>query len=366
MLIKFLFTHVKKNKMTTIIRTLIFSITLLFVLFYDVNLIAQVGYKLLHYTETSGFDHQTRASSLALFQRFPNLQITDDLDGSNFNTTTNLNQFNLIVFSNTSGNQLLDSLQRANFESYIQQGGSVIGIHAATDTYRHSTANGNKTGTWDFYAETIGGSVQENPNHVTGTPAYNINKLGSHPTTVNLPNPWNKNEEYYYWESGYLNPSYTTVLEVERTIGPNNQVNSYDSARAVSWIKELPSGSRIFYTSAGHANSSFLSDSLFERHISDAVDWCLARITSIQQLGQVDNYLKVYPNPSENRITIQLDQKLVTKAQLNLYNLNGQLMKNLESITFPLILDLSELDEGTYLLQVEIANETIERKIIKK
>ncbi|MBK9540120.1 MAG: hypothetical protein IPO12_15460 [Flavobacteriales bacterium] len=35
-------------------------------------------------------------------------------------------------------------------------------------------------GTWDFYAELIGASVQENPNHVSGTPLYAMHHIGTH------------------------------------------------------------------------------------------------------------------------------------------------------------------------------------------
>ena len=48
----------------------------------------------------------------------------------------------------------------------MNNGGGYLGIHAASDTYRHSTANGSSTGTWDWYAEMAGASVQEGPNRL--------------------------------------------------------------------------------------------------------------------------------------------------------------------------------------------------------
>ncbi len=183
-----------------------------------------LGQNVLHYTETSGFDHGTRDISLAMFQAIAGehgFSITSDNDGASFSSLATLQQFDAIVFSNTSGDALLDVDQRTNFEAYIAGGGSVLGIHAATDTYRHSTANGTNIGTWDFYAELMGGSVQQNPNHVNGTPLYDMSHIGTHPSTSNLPDPWSKNEEYYYWESGYYREDNIPVLEVEETVGPN-------------------------------------------------------------------------------------------------------------------------------------------------
>ena len=160
--------------------------------------------KVLHYTETSGFDHRTREVSLAMFEAFFGVEVIDDSDGNEFDDLNELLRYDVVVFSNTSGSDLLDSNQRSNFEAYINQGGSVLGIHAASDTYRHSSANGGSTGVWDFYSETIGGSVQQSPNHVRGTPLYDINRAREHESVVNIPDPWSKEEEYYYWENGYL------------------------------------------------------------------------------------------------------------------------------------------------------------------
>ena len=241
---------------------------------------------ILHYSETSGFDHQTRAASLSMFQDIAAQQgytVVDDTDGSTFSDPVQLQQFSVVVFSNTSGDALLDPVQRANFEAYIQNGGSVLGIHAASDTYRHSTANGNNTGTWDFYAELIGASVQENPNHVSGTPAYAMQHVGVHASTQQLPDPWVKNEEYYYWENGYYRMDNTAVLLVEETVGPNNQVNSYDAARPMSWYRQLPQGGRMFYTALGHAVSNFTSDTLFRIHVQDALLWTIGAAVDVAE-----------------------------------------------------------------------------------
>ncbi len=326
--------------------------SVLFFLFFSFLGFSQSTYQVLHYSETSGFDHATRVNSLSMFQGFQNLTVTDDQTGVNFNSLSNLTQYDLIVFSNTSGDAILDSAQRSHFEQYMLQGGNLIGIHAATDTYRHSTANGSKTGTWDFYAETLGGSVQQNPNHVAGTPAYLISKIGSHPTTLNLPDPWNKNEEYYYWENGYLDTAIQVVLNVETTVGPNNQINSYDSARAVSWYKELSGGSRIFYTSAGHANSNFTSDSLFIQHLNDAVAWCLRQPTSLDMQRLEKNVFTIYPNPSSNQLSVSTNEEL-NNPELIIHDSKGQVVLRRLMSNSNLELDVSGFQSGSYIITLQ-------------
>ena len=319
------------------------------------------SYKVLHYTETSGFDHSTRANSLSMFNSFPNLNVVDDQTGASFDTLSSLLNYDLIVFSNTSGSNILDSSQRAHFENYIQSGGNLLGIHAASDTYRHSTANGTPSGVWDFYSETMGGSVQQSPNHVAGTPFYQMNHLQTHPSLDSIPDPWGKNEEYYYWENGYLDSSINIILEVEQTVGPNNQVNSYDSARAVSWYKELNSGSRIFYTSMGHANSNYTSDTLFIRHIRKAAEWCLGLSTNLENFAQEAVGFLIYPNPAEELIFVQTE---VRGGILRIFDAKGRLVRQLEVEQAMQKVNLIDLKSGLYFVEYQLGQKRLSKKFI--
>lgn len=118
-------------------------------------------FKVLHYSEAGGFDHQTRAVSFAMFQNMGNnlgFTVDHDSTGLLFSTATTLANYNVVVFSNTTGDNILDAAQRSNFGQYMNAGGAFIGIHSASDTCRHSSAGGTDTGTWDWYAEMQGAS----------------------------------------------------------------------------------------------------------------------------------------------------------------------------------------------------------------
>lgn len=275
--------------------------------------------RVLHFTRTSGFDHQTRSVSNSMFQSIGNelgVVVDDDATGDPFSDASTLEQYAVIVFSNTSGNAILSAQQRANFEAWIASGGHVLGIHAASDTYRHSTANGNNTGTWDFYPEMLGASVQENPNHVNGTPTYTMQRFGAHPSIYNIPDQWEKAEEYYYWEGGYFAEFNTEVLVVEETVGPNGLVNSYDAPRPMSWYRFLPqSNSKVFYTALGHAQDNFTSDALFRAHIKDALGWLLEGTTGLNSPAPSDigvahaimnDILQVTTTPAHSGSTLRL------------------------------------------------------------
>jgi type 1 glutamine amidotransferase len=308
--------------------------------------------RILHFTRTSGYDHGTRAVSFAMFQDIASelgLEVDDDASGAPFNDPASLAEYSAIIFSNTSGNAILNAQQRSNFEEWVASGGHVLGIHAATDTYRHSTANGSSTGTWDFYAELIGASVQENPNHVAGRPQYSITHVGMHASTANLPDPWVKNEEYYYWEGGYYGPDNVEVLRVEETVGPNGLVNSYDAPRPMSWYRELPSGSRVFYTALGHAQSNYTSDALFRAHIKDALGWLLDGSTGNSPMGGAAA-LGVLPNPASDLLTIRVDATNIGMP-LRVLDLAGRSLVHATIIGERTTIAVGGLAVGGYLLR---------------
>jgi type 1 glutamine amidotransferase len=314
--------------------------------------------RILHFTKTSGYDHNTRTVSFSMFQSIAielGATVDDDATGATFTSANELFQYDVVVFSNTSGADLLDPQQRANFEAYIANGGNVLGIHAASDTYRHSTANGNNTGTWDYYAELIGASVQESPNHVNGTPEYAMQHIGLHASTANLPDPWVKNEEYYYWEGGYYGPDNSVVLQVEATVGPNGQVNSYDAARPMSWYRELPNGSKVFYTGLGHAGSNFTDDVNFRTHITDALEWMLDGTVGIALPRASENIL-VYPNPTTNVLAVHVDEHTVGRL-LQLIDASGQVVVAERLRGRMQQVDVSAVAPGSYVIRIGSASQ---------
>ncbi|MEM6264601.1 MAG: ThuA domain-containing protein, partial [Bacteroidota bacterium] len=231
-------------------------------------------FKVLHYTETSGYDHRTRNESLSMFQNLGtsnNFSVVNDNTGATFNSLTDLQAYQVIIFSNTSGNTILTAAQRANFEAYMESGGGFVGLHAASDTYRHSSADGTPKGGWDWFAEMLGASVQYTP-----TPHTANNHLGEMDhvlpchATKHLPDPWSKREEYYYWQRGFYDFGKNNVLlQVRRTGG-----QTYDADRPISWFKHLPGGGRAFYTALGHNKSDYTTPgNEFSKHVLAGLLW---------------------------------------------------------------------------------------------
>ncbi|MDW3649574.1 MAG: ThuA domain-containing protein [Bacteroidia bacterium] len=246
---------------------------LLLFLVFTSSLQAQ-QFRLLLYTETGGYNHGTEAVTKVLLDSLGTAHsFSVDLDntGDTFTELDSLLNYEIILWANTSGANILDSTQRSHFEKYMAAGGNMMGIHAATDTYRHSSANGGWTGQWDYYAETIGASVQTSPNHTWNLHSNFMDHTSSSTANDNLPDPWEHAEEYYYWENGYFDTLNNHVLLKVRTTDRGGSVSSYDSARAVSWVKDDIGGGKVFYTSLGHNRSSYENDQNFKIHLRDAI-----------------------------------------------------------------------------------------------
>jgi len=326
--------------------------------------ISQVTH-ILHYTETSGYDHQTRQVSYDMFSQMGiqnGFLVDNDSTGDAFNTLSNLQQYDVVVYANTTGDAILDSNQQQNFVQYIGNGGNLIGIHSATDTYRHSTANGTNTGVWDWYAELLGASVRVSPSHVDGTPVYNLLAQTIHPLLANIPDPWNKSEEYYYWEDGYFNASNVILQKVEQTIGPNGQVNSYDSSRAITWYRELPAGQRIFYTALGHDVTNYTTDTVFYQLLENAILWA-GNSGSGSNETELSKQMHVFPNPFINHFSISVPGRS-DHMEISLYDLSGRevlnkLLSNLKMISVP------ETEPGYYFLRIKSGNEFTVLKLLK-
>lgn len=238
--------------------------------------------KVLVFHKTLGFRHTSIDDGITMItqQGIDNgLWDTDDsLDSSVF-TTANLEQYDVVIWCNTTGDNLLTSDEEAAFEQYINNGGGFVGIHSATDTYRAKD--------WPFYNDLVGAIVQTDPYHTSSShnATMTVNET-SHPTVDFLGSTWNKTEEYYYWRNngGQLYDGNINLLTVESTGS-----NDYDEARPIAWYKEYEGG-RSFYTGLGHNDSDYTDDTNFITHVEEGIKWA----------GNFDDDTPVIPPTNEN------------------------------------------------------------------
>ena len=223
----------------------------------------ETGFRVLIYHETNGFRHGSINAGIDMIEEFgvDNGWMVEESQNSSIFTDANLASADVVVWLNTSGNNLLTDDEQNAFESFIQNGGGFVGFHAATDTYRD--------GSWPWYNDLVGAIVQTSPNHTSNNFNATMDVVGSHPAVDHLGTEWNKNEEYYYWElnGGYLFDGNINLLQVRST---GNE--SYDAPRPMVWYKDYDGG-RSFYTALGHNGSDYSNNKDFRTMALEAILW---------------------------------------------------------------------------------------------
>lgn len=236
-------------------------------------------FNVLVFHETNGFRHNAAINAsismledLGTNEAHDTWEVDNTRDASVF-TIENLANYEVIVFSNTTGGDLLDDDQQAAMENFIQNGGGFVGFHSATDTYR-ATDEGSS---WPWYNELVGAIVQTTPNHTSNNLSGTMNVLVDHPVIDHIGtigDVWEHEEEWYYWElnGGQLSNTNENLLEVQST---GNE--SYDATRPITWLKEFDGG-RSFYTALGHNATTYNDNESFREMVEKAILWVSNRL----------------------------------------------------------------------------------------
>jgi hypothetical protein len=81
---------------------------------------------------------------------------------------------------------------------------------------------------------------------------------------------------------------------------------------------------------------------------------------TVSVIDNIDSDLNMYPNPTTNEITITNSENSIVK----IYNSLGKMAKTVELQNIVNTLDVSDLPEGTYILNIEFAEGNVYRKLI--
>jgi len=171
-------------------------------------------------------------------------------------TPTNLQRYAAVVFLCTTGD-VLDAEQQRAFETYIEDGGGYVGVHAAADTEYD----------WPWYGKLVGawfdshGAVQK----AAVLPAE---PFGEAP----LPTPWIRRDEWYNFKHLPQHVQVVLKLDTKSFHGSKHPGN-----HPIAWYHEVGTG-RAFYTGLGHTDESY-SEPLFLAHLLDGIQFVMRRVS---------------------------------------------------------------------------------------
>ncbi|MGZ3144739.1 ThuA domain-containing protein [Lentzea chajnantorensis] len=201
---------------------------------------ADAPYDVLVFSKTAGFRHDAIPTGIQLVRDLGagnNFTVTATEDSAVF-TTSNLAQYEAVVFLNTTGD-VLNATQQTAFESYVRGGGGYVGVHSAADTEYD----------WPFYGELVGAYFSSHPAIQQAT-VRTENR--AHAATAHLSPAWSRTDEWYNYRS---NPRSTA--RVLSTLDESTYSGgSMGGDHPITWCKIL-SGGRSFYTGTGHTRESY-------------------------------------------------------------------------------------------------------------
>ncbi len=212
--------------------------------------------EILVFSKTEGFRHGSIESGIIALEKLGQengFKVTATEESKYF-VEDSLKQYATVVFLNTT-KDILNDVQEADFERYIQSGGGFVGIHAATDTEYD----------WPWYSKLVGAvfdghpRIQEAELQITNT---------DHPATKHLDSVWIKSDEWYNFRN--INPDINVLITIDETSyeGGTNENN-----HPISWNHEYDGG-RAFYTEMGHTNETF-ENPKFLQHLKGGLQYAM-------------------------------------------------------------------------------------------
>jgi type 1 glutamine amidotransferase len=209
--------------------------------------------KVLLFSKATGFRHgesieagQHVFSELAMNNNWF-LYSTDE--GGVFNPEQ-LAKFDMVIFNNSTGRVLNDDQQKA-LEEYVEQGGSLMGIHGAGDDSHH----------WEWYEQNLlGAKFSHHPIEQQLQEADVV--LNEVPDTLlvqGLPATWRHTDEWYVFFENPEEKGFNILFTIDGDkINPNGNLlwikdKNFGMGKdhPVAWYRTIGKGN-TFYTSIGH------------------------------------------------------------------------------------------------------------------
>ncbi|WP_281225969.1 ThuA domain-containing protein [Flavobacterium aquiphilum] len=214
--------------------------------------------KVLIFSKTNGWRHESIPAGIAAIKKLgvENHFLVDATEDSLAINTKNLNQYQVIIFLNTTGT-ILGKNEELALQEFMKKDKGFVGIHSASDCEFD----------WPWFGKMVGGYFVSHPKPQIAKLVV-VNK--DHLSTRHLPVIWERFDEWYNFKD--LNPDVNVLLKIDESsyTGGKNGDN-----HPMAWYHEY-GGGRVFYTALGHTNESY-SDPLFLQHILGGITYAMGK-----------------------------------------------------------------------------------------
>ena len=221
----------------------------------------QMGrYKVLVYSHTAGFRHQSIEEGVALVKSLGETHdfMVDATEDSLLFAATDLSQYAAIIFMNTNRN-VLDEAGQAAFQQYIQQGGGFVGVHSAAATEYD----------WEWYGQLVGAYFKDHPKPQEAEVVFTDTV---HPSTAHMPKKWTHFDEWYNYRTNPRGHVHVLATLKEKSYEGGDMGHDHP----IAWAHEFDGG-RAWYTGLGHTKEVY-ADSLFQQHLLGGIEWAAGEV----------------------------------------------------------------------------------------
>lgn len=220
-------------------------------------------FRVLVFTRTTGFRHDSIPDGIALIQRLgaANGFRVDATEDAAVFTPQGLKAYRAVIFLNTTG-EVLSAAQKAAFRTYIRQGGGWVGVHSAADT-EHA---------WPFYGQLLGKGAwfASHPEIQTATL---LREDSSHPSTRHYPARFAFTDEWYNFQADPRSAVDVLLALDEASYNPGE--GAMGDSHPIAWCHAIGKG-RAWYTALGHRSETY-ADEAFARHLLGGILWAAGR-----------------------------------------------------------------------------------------
>ncbi len=233
--------------------------------------------KVLVFSKTDGFRHiEAIPAAKVLFSRLAKengwgIAFTQNAAVHN---TTQLAQFDLVIWNNVTGDVLTED-QRAAFRAYVEGGGSVLALHGT---------GGSRSYKWDWYpTHFIGTQFVGHPMSPQFREATVVVEDTPHPSTKHLPKKFKHVEEWYSFADNPRDRVTVLATVQEADYGPENRTLletltgagelAMGDDHPIIWHHKVGQGT-VYFSALGHMGETYaLPD--YQILLEEAARWLI-------------------------------------------------------------------------------------------
>jgi len=218
---------------------------------------------ILYFTRSAGYRHEVIPVSREILKQIGEIAPRFEVDATEevaVFTAQNLRRYGAIMFF-TTGELLMNDVQKQALIDFVRDGGGFLGVHSATDTFYK----------WPEYGKLIGGYFDQHPWHQS----VRIDVADrSDPLVAFLGASITISDEIYQIRDFDAGGSHVLIRLDPASVDLNREnVHRHPYGWPLAWTRAYGNG-RVFYTALGHEEAVW-RDSRYQTLLRNAVLWAI-------------------------------------------------------------------------------------------